>query len=381
MGGTPGLDLVGGLGLLGQTEEDQKLTDYYWSMRARGLEVAQNVADLADQWVEIQGIKQSAKDDLAAIAASAMPPAPIFGIGGAVAVMAQMASIYTKSFKPAVDQANSLFDGHEERMRMATATFGWLQNNMIGVAASQMDAVRIKVGFADYADTEALDFIRTYSPDVAQDPASAGTWVVRMMRAASNYMGAIAPDLKPSLVDAVRIQAAKSVLLDTLDKSGIAEKFGIPLGAVDQALKDVGLGEPITIALIIVGIALLIAAGAVVYAVTQNGAAAAAVGKNEIDRMKAVALEEVAKIRADAAAIVTAVAAEPDVNKRNQLSKDGLASLGQTADDAARKITAQADAAKKNIDAARQSFDFSILLWGGGAALAGFVLLKLFKVL
>lgn len=365
----------GSLGSLG--DERDEATTAYWALKDRGLETASKIMDLADQYAQVQAIKKAAKEEMARTIAKGVPPpvaGGMFGISGAVAWAVQIAGLFGKYLKPAVDKIDAVFSEQEEKMKDGAALLAWLEGKFRANVDPAMRDIRKVIGAGQYSRDQWVVEIAQKAGVAPPDlNLYAEEWAGRGLGIALAYVKRVAPDLATASVQSPRQAKMAALLQRSIDRQEIAQKYGIPTSNVETALRSVGLGiEPITVTIIILAVLLAATATAAGYYYIK-AKAVADVGKSEIDKLISFTNDEViANLKEQARQSVEAVAKNPALKDSEQ------AKIERVANEERFKLEAKAAQAKAAIDDAKGADLGDVLKYAGIglAALAAIFILK-----
>jgi hypothetical protein len=359
-------DLAG----MGETDaEKAALAGYYQTMLDRGLEIAENVKSVTDQWVTMQATKDAA---LGTITEKVIAGTPL-----------QDDQMVSQNLMPALDKIRDLFAGPEESLKDLAALQGWLEDSVRIQVTSTMEQVRAVAGIGPTESSRAEAILASVSAGRPAPVMYAENWILAVFAAVGSYIAKVAPDLSAAKTEVARQQKMAGVIRDEIQKNApeIMAKYGVSQDEMNQALQQVGLGIiGLVILAVILAIGMTAASAAALY---YRGVAKSAAdeGVKGVAKINAAWQDEYQKLLTKAQAGADAIAAEADPDKRVALAGQKDAEMNAAAGAAGARLAAITDAVKDDIAKAKPgSLDLGSLVVPGVIVIGAAIALKAFGV-
>jgi hypothetical protein len=337
---------------LGETEaEKQAMRDYYYAMLDRGLEVAEKVKAVADEWARMQETMQQEKQRVTETILQAIPGQDDEMIGN--------------NLQPALDKIDNLFLEPEDKLMDMAALQGWIEINLSSNVVPTMEKIRTALGLGFMDSPKAVEILSSVGLGRPAANYYAENWLLSTWSEVSAYLSKVAPQLAKAKSDLARQKKMAAIVQGEINKSApeMMARLGITQAEIDQAMKQIGLGNPIVFLVVI----------AVVLAIGMTAAGAAAVYYHGL--AKAAADEGLAGVQK----IDTAWREE--YQKLLTMAKEGASQddMNVASAQAGSRMTALTDQVADNIRKAKPSdFGLGSGLLVGALVVAGVIVLAKF---
>jgi len=241
---------------LGETESEKSaMREYYNAMFVRGLEIAENVKAVADQWAAMQSIKATSKQNATNLILQGVPGQDDAMVGTYLA--------------PALAKIDDLFLDPEDKLMDMAALQGWIEGNLTANVVPTMQKIQVSLGLGYVGSSKAEGILASVGMGRPAANLYAENWLLTVFEAVSTYLRTVAPQLMAAKTDMARQAKMAGIVQNEINKSApeMMAKLGMTQDEVNQAMKQIGLGNPIVFLVVL----------AVVLAIGMTAAGAAAV--------------------------------------------------------------------------------------------------------
>ena len=263
---------------LGETDAEKvAMREYYSAMLARGLEIAENVKGVADQWATMQAMKAEARQRSTELVLQGIPGQNDETVGAYLA--------------PALAKIDNLFLDAEDKLMDMAALQGWMEQNLTANVIPTMQSIQSSLGIGYIESSKAESILASVGAGRPAANMLAENWLLSAFSGVAAYLDQVAPGLTAAKVNIARQQRMAVIVQNEINKAAPAmmAKLGMTQDEVNQAMKQIGLGNPVVFLVVL----------AVVLAIGMTAAGAAAIYYRGVAKSACdVGLAGVAKIDA-----------------------------------------------------------------------------------
>jgi len=253
------------------------MREYYSAMLARGLEIAENVKGVADQWATMQAMKAEARQRSTELVLQGIPGQNDETVGAYLA--------------PALAKIDNLFLDAEDKLMDMAALQGWMEQNLTANVIPTMQSIQSSLGIGYIESSKAESILASVGAGRPAANMLAENWLLSAFSGVAAYLDQVAPGLTAAKVNIARQQRMAAIVQNEINKAAPAmmAKLGMTQDEVNQAMKQIGLGNPVVFLVVL----------AVVLAIGMTAAGAAAIYYRGVAKSACdVGLAGVAKIDA-----------------------------------------------------------------------------------
>lgn len=241
---------------LGETDaEKSAMREYYSAMLVRGLEIAENVKGVADQWATMQAMKAEAKQNSTNLILQGIPGQDDETVGALLS--------------PALNKIDDLFLDAEDKLMDMAALQGWMEGNLTANVIPTMQKIQSSLGIGYIESSKAESILASVGAGRPAPNMLAENWLLSAFSSVSTYLDGMAPGLMAAKVNIARQQKMAAIVQNEINKAAPAmmAQLGMTQEEVNQAMKQIGLGNPVVFLVVL----------AVVLAIGMTAAGAAAI--------------------------------------------------------------------------------------------------------
>jgi len=241
---------------LGETDaEKSAMREYYGAMLARGLEIAESIKGVADQWAIMQAMKSEAKQRSTNLILQGIPGQDDATVGTYLA--------------PALAKIDDLFLEPEDKLMDMAALQGWMEQNLTANVIPTMQSIQSSLGIGYIESSKAESILASVGAGRPAPNMLAENWLLSTFSGVSTYLDGMAPGLTAAKVNIARQQRMAAIIQNEINRAApeMMARLGMTQDEVDQAMKQIGLGNPVVFLVVL----------AVILAIGMTAAGAAAI--------------------------------------------------------------------------------------------------------